>query len=155
PTPTTRPFGAGIPTSRSCVRAWMARSSGSASAPAASGRTRARKPARRAVGRRADGRYKRKTPNFIGVFVVSARLPVCPSAYCLLRQQLDPRRLGAVAFAMAQANDAGIASGPGSETRPDLLEQRAAHGLVADATLDQPPRVQVAPPRQRDQLLGH
>src|SRR2546425_9519156 len=71
-----------------------------------------------------------------------------------LTQQFDPSHLGAVACAMAQLGDAGVAAGPRRDPRPQVLEQLVGHVAVLEAALHQPPRVQVAPARQGDEPLG-
>src|SRR2546428_2075026 len=69
-------------------------------------------------------------------------------------QQFDPSHLGAVARAMAQLDDAGVAAGPRREPRPHVLEELVRHVAVLQAALHQAPRVQVAAARQRDEPLG-
>jgi hypothetical protein len=50
--------------------------------------------------------------------------------------------------------DPGVAAGPRGEARTDLGEELMGDLAVFDFPLDQPARVQVAPPREGDQLLG-
>src|SRR5256712_12786727 len=69
-------------------------------------------------------------------------------------QQFDPSHLGAVARAMAQLDDAGVAPGPGREPRPHVLEELVRHVAILEAALHQATRVQVAAPRQGDEPLG-
>src|SRR6266700_3912404 len=69
-------------------------------------------------------------------------------------QQFDPSHLGAVARAMAQLDDAGVAPGPRREPRPHVLEELVRHVAILEAALHQATRVQVAAPRQGDEALG-
>jgi hypothetical protein len=72
----------------------------------------------------------------------------------LLRKKLDPRDVGSVAFPMSQLQDPGVTPGPCGKPGTDLAEQPAEGFSILDPSGDQPAGVQVAPPRQRDELLS-
>src|SRR5438046_9495404 len=55
---------------------------------------------------------------------------------------------------MAQLGDPRIAAGPSREPRAQVLEEAARHLPILAAPLHLPPGVQVAAPRQRDEVLG-
>src|SRR2546428_13424600 len=79
----------------------------------------------------------------------SRRFP--PPAGRSLTQQFDPSHFGAVARAMAQLDDAGVAAGPGREPRPPVLEELVRHVAVLQPALPQPPPWQGAARRQPDE----
>src|SRR6266508_983809 len=110
----------------------MVRCAASASARAVSSRTRSRK--------RPDA-YEKGGP--AGVPLSFAARPH-PSVASSLTQQFDPGRVGAIADAVSQLHDPGIAAGARREAFADLGEQLVRHVLVLEAPLHEAPRVQVA-----------
>src|SRR3989442_12716688 len=55
---------------------------------------------------------------------------------------------------MAQLHDARVASRPRRKPLPNFGEQLGGDCLVLEAALDQPARVQIAAPRERNEPLG-
>src|SRR5690349_5914913 len=67
--------------------------------------------------------------------------------------ELDARHLRAVTLAVAGLEDARVATGPGGELRPDLLEQLVRGGALLHVAAGEAARVQGARAGLRDQLL--
>ena len=72
----------------------------------------------------------------------------------LLGKELDPRHISAVSHPVAELQNPGVSTGPGGKPWPNLPEEKTKSLPVFDSPLDQTPRVQVTPTRQRNELLG-
>src|SRR5207249_9854304 len=80
--------------------------------------------------------------------------PSLPAFTPSLTQQFDPGHFSAVADAVAQLDDPGIAARARREALAELGEQAVGHRLVLEPALDEAAGVEIAAPRQRDQPLG-
>jgi len=71
-----------------------------------------------------------------------------------LGKELDPSDVGAIADPMTHLQDPGIPPRSSRKTGPDLSEEASERLAVLDPTLHQPAGVKIAPPSQRNELLG-